>query len=344
MIQINKLKKNEAVKGRLLVAEIHLSHTKEGKPFLKLALMNRTGRIEGILWEKAEQAFRAVRQGWLVEVQGSVGIYQQEPQIKLQAISPVPEEEQDLSGFLPSSSRSKKEMKDEIHRVIGEIRNPFLRRLLEDIFRDPDVWDAFSRAPAAKGMHHAFLGGLLEHSLSLVRLVQLALKNYPFLDQDLMIAGALLHDLGKARELSPELGFDYTDEGRLLGHILIGLALIEKKISAIPEFPGPLATNLKHIVASHHGELEFGSPKQPVTLEACCLHMLDSLDAKLLGIHEYMKKEAQGNKQWTPFHRVHQRFFYIPESLRQEAGPGEGETESVQASTPDLFGSAKEDE
>lgn len=337
MIQIHELRKNENIEGRLLIADMQLSRTKDGKPFLRLSLMNRTGRIEGILWENAEQASRLVRQGRIVEIQGLVGIYQQEPQIKLQAISPVPEEEQDLEGFLPSSSRRREEMKAELHRIIREIKNPFIRRLLEDIFRDPDIWDAFSRAPAAKSMHHAFLGGLLEHSLSLTRLVQTVLKNYPFMDQDLLTAGALLHDLGKAWELSAELGFDYTDEGRLLGHILIGLEKIEKKITAIPEFPKTLAMNLKHMVASHHGELQFGSPKEPVTLEAYCLHLLDSLDAKLLGIREYMQKEAQGNRQWTAFHRVHQRFFQIPASIRQERGTETGEVTREPESTPDLF-------
>ena len=336
MIQISELQRNKTVSGKILVAEKHLSRTKEGKPFLRLSLMNPSGRIEGILWENAEQLSQRISQGQVVEIRGVVTFYQQEKQIKLQEITPVPKEQGNPDSFLPSSARKTEEMQEELHRVIRTIKNPFLRRLLEDIFRDPDIWKAFCRAPAAKSMHHAYLGGLLEHTLSLALLVRVVLKHYPFLDGDLVLAGALLHDLGKTWELSPDLGFDYTDEGRLLGHILMGLDVMEKKIACIPEFPQPLAMQLKHVVASHHGELEFGSPKQPMTLEAICLHMLDNLDAKLLSIHEYMNREAVQDDRWTPFHRVLQRFFYVPESFSPQAS-GKDRKKGSDPTDPELF-------
>jgi len=343
MLRIPELKKNDPVEGLLLVAEKHLQFTREGKPFLRLQLMNRTGRIEGTLWENAEETAQTVFPGRVVRVRGAVVTYQQELKIRIQALNGLGESECNPRDYLPSSSRSPEEMKEELHRLIGTNRNPFLRRLLEDIFRDPKVWDAFSTAPAAKSMHHAYLGGLLEHSLSLARLAQLALKNYPFLDRDLVLTGALLHDLGKAWEFSPEFGFEYTDKGRLLGHILMGLDLLDRKIASIPEFPETLALHLQHLLASHHGELEFGSPKPPMTLEALFLHQLDNLDAKLLGIHEFVRKEAAGQERWTTYHRLHQRYFYIPES---PAGPGKTEEDRKKSRpppSPELFEDPTED-
>ena len=343
MLRIQDLKKNDPVDGSLLVAEKNLQSTREGKPFLRLLFMNRTGRIEGTLWENAQDADRAVSQGQIVRIRGVVVTYQQELKIRIQAISPLREGEGNPRDYLPASPRSTEEMGEELHRLIGTTRNPFLRRLLEDVFRDPGVWETFSTAPAAKSMHHAYLGGLLEHSLSLARLVQLVLKNYPFLDRDLLIAAALFHDLGKAWEFSPELGFDYTDSGRLLGHILIGLDLLEKKMALIPEFPEPLAMHLKHLVASHHGELQFGSPKPPMTLEALCLHLLDNLDAKLLGIHEYLQQEAVNQARWTAYHRVHQRAFYIPDSFARRGKAREETKKGHEEPSLDLFGDPGDD-
>jgi 3'-5' exoribonuclease len=251
----------------------------------------------------------------VVDLKGVVVLYQQERRIRLHSVSPAPEQTTKLEDFLPTSGRDPEEMAEELHRTIRRVGNPFLRRLLEAVFRDPEIWEAFRNAPAAKMMHHAYRGGLLEHSLSLARLVQLAHKNYPFLDRDLLLTGALVHDLGKAWELRADLGFDYSDDGRLIGHILLGIETLQRKIDGIPEFPPSLASSVKHLVISHHGEMEFGSPKQPMTMEALCLHGLDDLDAKLWGLHDFLKKEAAPGKQWSSFHRVHQRYFYIPEDL-----------------------------
>ncbi len=337
MLEIHKLKVKDNIKGKVLIAEKHLYLTREGKPYLKLRLINRTGSIEGLLWEDAEAAGRQISQGQVVYIQGVIVLYQQELRIRLNSISPVPEQAADKKEFLPSSPRDVEEMTDEFHQTIRKIKNPFLKRLLESIFRDPEIWNIFSKAPAAKAMHHAYLGGLLEHSLSLARLVQQTSKIYPFLNQDLMLAAALLHDLGKGWEISAELGFEYTDKGKFLGHIIIGLDVIEKKITQIPEFPDSLSIHLKHLITSHHGKLEFGSPKSPVTLEAVCLHMLDDLDAKLCGIHDFIQKEAPNNDQWTAFHRIHQQFFYIPEALpNNEQAPKTSKSEDNEP-PPTLF-------
>lgn len=339
MIDLQALKEQDRIRGSLLVAEKHLQTTKDGKPFLRLQLMNRTGTIEAVLWDGAEPAYRLLCQSPkpVVEVEGVVVLYQQERRIRLHNLSAAPGQTSRVEDFLPVSSRDPEEMAEELHRTVRKVGNPFLRRLLEATFRDPEIWEAFRLAPAAKRMHHAYCGGLLEHTLSLARLAQLAHKNYPFLDPDLLLTGALVHDLGKAWELQAEAGFEYSDEGRLVGHILIGLEVLQKKIEGIPEFPPSLALSLKHLVLSHHGEMEFGSPKRPMTLEAVCLHGLDDLDAKLGGLHEFVKKEAAPGKQWTAFHRVHQRYFYIPESVLDEEEPRETPGGEPGEGPPDLF-------
>ncbi len=337
MLDIHKLKIKDSIQGKVLIAEKHLHLTREGKPYLRLRLINRTGSIEGILWEDAEAAANQLSQGQVVNIKGVVVLYQQELRLRLNSLSPVPEHVANKREFLPSSPRDLEEMTDEFHQTIRKVKNPFLKHLLESIFRDPEIWKIFSNAPAAKAMHHAYLGGLLEHSLSVARLVQQISKIYPFLNHDLILTAALIHDLGKGWELSPELGFEYTDKGRLLGHIIIGLDIIEKKITQIPEFPLSLSLQLKHLITSHHGKLEFGSPKSPATLEAICLHMLDDLDAKLCGVHEYIQKEASINDAWTAFHRIHQQYFYIPESLPNNEKVSKPSKKEEDDNPPTLF-------
>ncbi len=339
MLNIQKLKEQDRVKGRLLVTEKHLLATKDGRPFLRLRLMNRTGSIEAVLWDDAEAAYRLLGRSshQVVEISGVVVLYQQERRIRLHSVTPTAGHTPDLDPFLPTSERNPEEMADELHKTIRKVGNPFLRRLLETVFRDPEIWESFRNATAAKMMHHAYRGGLLEHTLSLARLVLLAHRNYPFLDRDLLLTGALVHDLGKARELCADAGFEYSDEGRLVGHIVLGIETLQRKIDSIPEFPPALATSLKHLVISHHGEMEFGSPRQPMSLEAICLHGLDDLDAKLWGVHDFLRKEAGPGKRWTTFHRVHQRYFYIPESFPEERPPQEASPDKPEESPPDLF-------
>ena len=338
MLDLQELKPQDPVEGRLLVAEKHLYTTKDGKPYLRIQLMNRTGSIEAVLWDGAESAYDLLSSSpqQVVEIKGVVVLYQQERKLRLHSVSPAPEHSS-IDEFLPVSAKDPEEMAEELHRTIRKVGNSFLRRLLEAVFRDPEIWETYRNAPAAKMMHHAYRGGLLEHTLSLARLVQLVLKNYPFLDGDLLLAAALLHDLGKAWELRSDAGFDYSDAGRLLGHILLGFEVLENKIDGIPDFPPSLATNLKHLVISHHGEMEFGSPKRPMTLEALCLHALDDLDAKLSGIHDFLQKEAAPGKRWTAFHRVHQQHFFIPESYLEDQQPREDDRDEPEEGPPALF-------
>ena len=340
-VRIADLKNNDLVQGRFLVSQRQLLWTREGRPYLKLGLLDPTGRIEAILWENADLESSHIMEGDVVDLKGMVGEYQRELRIKINYLATVPDNEARKEDYLPTSSRDPEEMRKELHQVIRKVKNRYLKRLLGSIFNDTALWEPFRRAPAGKSLHHAYIGGLLEHTLSLARLCTLALQNYPFLDHDLVLTGVLLHDFGKAWELSSDTSFEYTDEGQLLGHILLGIELLERKIAAIPEFPTELAMLVKHIVASHHGETQFGSPKQPMTLEALFLHKIDDLDAKLWGIHDFIEKESRLKSRWTPYHRVHERYFYIPQYLtspRGETDQAHGEEDIGQEPEPDLFG------
>jgi len=340
MINLTQLSIGDPVEGHVLISEKQLARTKDGKAFLRLTLMNRSGSIEATLWNNAESVARRFVRGQVVFIQGRVTSYQQELKINLRTIEPVAEEDLDRGEFLPASARDAEEMAGELHRTIRGIRNPFLRLLMDAVFRDPDIWERFAAAPAAKSVHHAYLGGLLEHTLSLTGLVRVVARYYPHLDADLLTAGALTHDLGKAWEISPDLGFEYTDEGKLLGHIQIGLRVLERKIAGIPDFPAPLALHLKHLVASHHGEPSFGALKPPMTLEAVCLHHLDNLDAKLHGIRQFLERSTSENENWSPYHPVHQQYFFLPEPLATDPRPP-GEPRRKQQEDredpPDLF-------
>jgi len=195
----------------------------------------------------------------------------------------------------------------------SQINHPFLRKLLDAFFADEDFLKKFKLAPAAKAVHHVYIGGLLEHTLSVVQLILLIGPRYKGINQDLLITGGILHDIGKISELSFDRSFDYTDPGRLLGHIILTVQMIEEKIRRIPEFPEELSTLLEHIVLSHHGDYAFGSPKLPQTLEALLLHHVDDLDAKIHGFLTWIEKEKDSPSRWTTYHKLFDRFILKPE-------------------------------
>ena len=198
---------------------------------------------------------------------------------------------------------------EELKRVANRIKDPFLYRLVFAFLEDREFASSFMKAPASRRLHHAYIGGLLEHTLSVVRLVERLKGHYEGVNWDLLLAGAILHDIGKVKELSYDSSFDYSDEGRLLGHIFLGAEMLQEKIGEIKGFPPRDAMLLKHLILSHHGYYEWGSPKRPKTREAEILHHLDDLDAKVKGISEFMGKRQEGER-WTEYHKVFERFFY----------------------------------
>jgi len=242
-----------------------------------------------------------------------------------------------------------------VDAVIAGVQDANIRALLEAIFNDPDVRERFKIAPAAKAMHHPYLGGLIEHELSICGLVEKICDHYGAgINKDLLYAGALLHDIGKIYELSYKRSFEYTDEGRLLGHITMGVELIDEKLRSLPGFPRELAVRLKHMLLSHHGHLEFGSPKRPKIIEAIILYYLDDMDAKVNTVQALVLDETNTGS-WTPYQRIFERFIYRgptgevfglgKEAEPQKSGPSETKEKAEKekpsdkdASAPDLFG------
>jgi 3'-5' exoribonuclease len=242
---------------------------------------------------------------------GTASLYQNRIQISIAGLEKIDRSDADMSDFLESSSFSKEEMLKEIKKYSGKVKNVYLKKLLNAFFKDSDFVDGFCSAPAAKAVHHAYLGGLLEHTLSVTRLVMLIRKNYPRLNEDVLITGAILHDIGKIKELSTKVGFDYTNDGRLLGHIVIGTMMLEKKIEQIKDFPASLSSLLKHMILSHHGVYEWGSPKKPKTLEALVLHYADDIDAKIAMVEKAIQRDV-GEKDtgWTGYHSLLERYLF----------------------------------
>jgi 3'-5' exoribonuclease len=239
-------------------------------------------------------------------------------QLILSELKRVPEEQVHLADFLPETDRDISLMEQELHALVASLRDPDLQRLLNSFFCDCELIAQFRLAPAAKGMHHVYLGGLLEHSLSVAKLVEAIVPLYDNLNRDLLVVGALLHDVGKVREMSYIRSFDYTDEGKLLGHITIGVEMLQERIASLPGFPQELGMLLKHMLLSHHGQYEYGSPKRPKTMEATILNYLDDLDSKINGIRTHIRKEPDNPSRWTSYHRLYDRYFFKENCLHED--------------------------
>ncbi|MFN2432988.1 MAG: 3'-5' exoribonuclease YhaM family protein [Gemmatimonadota bacterium] len=331
------------VEGVFLVLRKSARRTREGRPYLVLGLYDRSGTVDGQIWEDAE-AFQVtfVERDYL-RVRGVVDRFRERLQLRVVSCSTCPVEEVSPEDFLPASSRPAAEMRAELRARIRGLSDPHLKALLERFESDAAFMSDFVLAPAANVVHHAYVGGLLEHTLSLMAASDAVARVYPDVDRDLLLAGAFLHDVGKIRELRAEPGFPYTDEGQLLGHIVLGYEIAMRRIDALPGFPPDLRARLGHLILSHQGELEWGSPKRPVTLEALVLHFLDNLDSK---VAVYRKAAGEGGEgAWTDYVRALGRSLYragggprLPrEGLAREARGG-GDPQEPPEKPPDLFG------
>ena len=320
-IFIGELRKGQAVESTFLVREKVLTKTKSGNPYLALRLADRTGEIDGRVWDSAADFLPLFEPDDFIKVRAEVDEFQGTLQLRILKLKKCQEEEIQLDEYLPKTPRNMEEMLAELRKIASQIHHPSLAKLLKAFFADEDFVKKFKLAPAAKAVHHVYLGGLLEHTLSVAQLILLVGPRYKGINQDLLMAGAILHDIGKISELSFERSFDYTDPGRLLGHITLTVEMIDEKIRAIPEFPQDLSLLLKHIILSHHGEYAFGSPKRPKTLEALLLHQLDDLDAKINGFLAWIEKGKDSSSRWTPYHKLFDRFIFKP-------GESESEPES----------------
>jgi len=271
--------------------------TKQNKPYLSLTLGDKTDRIEGRVWELNDPRIaKDFDRGDIVKVRGSVSRYGEQPQVKIDQLRKALAGEADKMDMLPATTRDVSELWMQLEATVESIGNPHLKRLLNALLADAELAKAYREAPAARQLHHAWLGGLLEHVISLLGLADRVAAHYPLLDRDLLLTGVILHDIGKVRELEWDTGFDYTVEGILLGHIQMGVELVEKTIAGLPGFPGRLRTLVVHMILSHHGKLEFGSPKLPMIPEALALSFVDDLDAKMQAVISEFEKSAREGK------------------------------------------------
>jgi 3'-5' exoribonuclease len=314
------IRENQSVDALFLVASKNHGVTKGGSSYLTLKLRDRSGEIEGRVWDRADDLGRGFAKNDFVRVRGQATLYQGKLQIRVQDVTRMDEAKVAAEDFLPKSAGDPEAMLAELQAILRGINNPHLLALAEACFADDELMRLLKQAPGAKTIHHPYLSGLLEHTLSLLKLIQKVVENYRGIDVDLLLIGGFLHDIGKVYEFSFDRAIDYTDEGQLLGHLVMEVELVDRKIAAIGEFPAELALLVKHMLVSHHGAYEFGSPKLPQTLEAVILHSLDDLDGKIQAIQNLPEKEP-GSK-WTAFHRAYGRSFFKANSQNDESSGG----------------------
>jgi len=276
------LAEGQAVSSPFLVREKEIrTSARTGTSWLQLELADRSGTISAKMWDNYAALAETFERDDIIQIRGRVKLYNGRKELTLEQIIPAAERDYDLGDFLPHTKYDVEKLYADLRAAIAGMKNPWLKQLLASVTDDPAIAPRLKRAPAAMTMHHAYLGGLIEHIASLIGLAGAVTAHYPELDRDLLLAGVVLHDIGKLDELLYARGINYSDEGRLLGHIMIGVALVQEKCRAIPGFPAPLAVLVEHLILSHHGSHEFGSPSLPQFPEAVVLHFIDDLDSKM---------------------------------------------------------------
>jgi len=320
------LKPDTVITSFFLVSDKELRSTRDGKPFLRLELGDRSGTVEARLWENAEDLAATFNRDDIVKVQARVENYRNKLQLAVDKVRRAEPGEVDLADYFPHTSEDVEDLYRRLNAHAAAVSNPWLNRLLASILQDPLIAPRLKRAPAAKVMHHAYLGGLLEHVVSLCDLCRLVAGHYRELDADLLIAGAVLHDIGKLEEFCYERAIYYSTEGQLLGHIILEVEQVSRTMDAIAGFPAELKTLVKHLLISHHGQYEFGSPKLPMTREALALSFLDDLDSKMGAARAALAAES-ADEMWSGYVQALGRRFLRVEAYRK----GEQASSSVQA-------------
>lgn len=303
MVYINTFREGDRVQEVYFVKSKQRAETKAGKPYDNVILQDKTGTIDAKIWDVNSSAIDEFDALDYIYVVGTVTIFNEKPQFKIERAKLCREGEYDPADYLPCTTKNVDEMYEEVMALVNSVTDKDYKALLEAFFMDAAIKKAFCFHSAAKSVHHGFVGGLLEHSLSVAKNCDFFAKNYPFLNRDLLVAAALLHDIGKLKELSTFPENDYTDEGQLLGHIMIGYEWVGEKVAGIEGFPVLKANQIKHCILAHHGELEFGSPKKPAIVEALALSFADNIDAKLETWKEAMEMVPEGDLSWQGYNR-----------------------------------------
>ncbi len=295
---VKDLTDGQSVKEMFAVKEKTKAKSRNNKVYVTLKLSDRTGTISGKIWENAERKYELFEKGDIVLIEGYTSSYKGVLEIHIDKIRKCGEKEYDIGDFLPVSGRSIEEMKKELFDFVNSVKNEYLQNLLRAVFKDEEFMKKFENAPGSVGIHHTYVGGLLEHTLNVAKICNTVAQIYPEIDRDLLISGALLHDIGKIYEYEVSASISSTNAGKLIGHIIIGTHLVEDKIEQFEDFPEELRINLLHLIVSHHGEYEFGSPKLPQTAEAAALAYSDLLDSKT---EDFLEIKKNANDEWSSY-------------------------------------------
>jgi 3'-5' exoribonuclease len=292
---------NQTVTSLFVVAVKQVKSKKNGELYLSVVLADRSGQLQANMWDNVQDALTAFEQDDFVKVKGIIHKYNGRWQMTIHKMRKLGEAEIDYSDYLPKTSKDVEQLWRTVCDYIAGFENPWLKTLLNEFLSDQAIVAAYKNAPAAKTLHHAFVGGLLDHVVSLFTVCDLAARNYPQVNRDLLLSGAFLHDIGKLHELTYQRSIAYTTKGQLLGHMIIELEMLHAKIARVPGFPDELKILLEHMIISHHGQYEFGSPKLPMFPEALMLHYLDDLDSKMESMRAQFEREADLDTAWSSY-------------------------------------------
>jgi 3'-5' exoribonuclease len=292
---------NKIITSNFVVVTKQIKPKKTGEPYLALTLGDRSGQLEAKMWDNVEEVLNAFEQDDFLKIKGLVNKYKNRFQLTIHKLRKLGESEIEFSEYLPKTTKNIDELWQTVTGFVASFQNPYLKSLVQAFMSDPEIAAAYRNAPAAKTLHHAYIGGLLDHVVSLFRSCDLVCRNYPLVNRDLLLTGAFLHDIGKIHELAYNRSFSYTTRGQLLGHMVIELEMLQAKLALVPDFPVELKTLLEHLIISHHGEYEFGSPKLPMFPEALLLHYMDDLDSKMEAMRAQFEREADLENPWTSY-------------------------------------------
>ena len=322
---VSELQPNQLAQGVFLVQQKEVRQKKTGEPYLSLSLADRTGDLDAKMWDNVLEVIDTFERDSFVRVKGMVQLFQNRPQLTIYRMQTVAESEIDIADFLPASKRDRDEMFAELKGWIASMTSPHLKALLETIFADEALALAYRTAPAAKAIHHGWIGGLIEHVLSVCQLAKLTAAHYPNIDFDLLLTGVILHDIGKIHELTYARSLGYSDAGQLIGHITIGIRMVEDAARKVPGFPPLLLDLVEHMILSHHGQLDFGSPKVPLFLEAMLLHLIDNMDSKMEAMRAHIARDRQATGVWTGYNAPLERIVLKKQQYLDPAGEPAGE-------------------
>jgi len=319
---VEALKANDAVSSAFVASNKRLQsfRNKPGQ-YLSVTLGDRTGEIEGRLWDGAAKAAEGFADGDVVLVNGKTESYRGNLQVQISSLVRCQEGEYDPEDFVARTDKDLDELTKLLQGTIVSVENEHLKALLMAFFKAKSFLKRFVECPASKTIHHPYVGGMGEHIASAIQLCDTLCKTHPALDRDLLLTGVILHDIGKMRELDFAPAIEYTDEGDMLGHIVLGVMMVAEKLDALPDFPEELRLRVLHMIVSHHGELEFGSPKPPVTLEAVALNLVENLDAKVQNFEQILQQHEESERSWTDYNTFLKRRVFLGAERQHHARP-----------------------